>query len=174
MPYRDSSSAHVSRAGWGHRGYCALCNFKDELALNQRIKEGWTAPAINTWLKTHYDGLTFDRQTIYRHKKEHLGRPEDRLVTAVEATKAREAKGPRTTTNEQFLEAIRDAGYQRALDHPDEVSIDHAIKATSVLVSQKQNSNNVTIILAKIMTGGSVPMDVIEGESRELLTEGAS
>lgn len=147
-----------------------MCSFADEGLLNARIKAGWNSRQVNDWLRTHYDGLAFDRKTIYTHKREHLGRPEDRLVTAVAKTQAREATLPRATTNEQFLEAIRDVGYQRAILHPDEVTIDHSLKATQILVGAKSQGGNTLIILAKIMTGAMSPelSPVVDGEFVEV------
>lgn len=74
---------------------------------------------------------------------------------------------PRVSTNEQYLEAIRDLGYKRAVENPEEVTIDHGLKAAQVLASQKRGGGDTIILLAKVFTGGGLP-DVIDGEYQEV------
>lgn len=156
----------ISRAGQGKQGYCKLCSFADEGALNDRIKFGWKSTQINNWLKTHY-GFSVNRQTIYSHVK-HVQDPADRVVTAVAKRQAQGNFLPRVASNEQYLEAIRDLGYQRAVASPEEVTIDHGLKAAQILASQKRSGGDIVILLAKIMSGGEQSFDIIEGQSVEV------
>lgn len=112
--------------------------------------------------------VTFSRQTFYTHKDEHMTRPEDRIVSAVEKAQRKELMLPRVSSNEQYLEAIRDIGYQRAVENPEEVTIDHGLKAAQILASQKRGGGDTMILLAKFFTGGDAPEVIIEGEAREL------
>lgn len=136
--------------------------------LNEKIKAGWNARQVKDWLAANY-GVTFSRQTFYTHKDEHMTRPEDRLVSAVEKQRATGVMLPRVSSNEQYLEAIRDIGYQRAVENPEEVTIDHGLKAAQILAGQKRGGGDITILLAKVFTGGDAPGVVIEGEAREVL-----
>lgn len=163
----DKPSKFVSRAGFGKQGYCRLCSFQDLKQLNDKIKAGWNARQVKDWLVANY-GVTFSRQTFYTHKDEHMTRPEDRIVSAVEKAQRKELMLPRVSSNEQYLEAIRDIGYQRAVENPEEVTIDHGLKAAQILASQKRGGGDITILLAKVFTGGESPEVIIEGEAREL------
>ena len=164
----DKVSPHISRAGFGKTGFCKLCNFVDARLLNDKIKAGWNSRQCQEWLRTQYN-VTVNLQTFYTHKNEHLTRPEDRLVTAVQKTRAGNQMLPRVSSNEQYLETIRDIGYKRAIDNPDEVTIDHGLKAASILASRPRGGGDVVILLAKIMTGGDRPYEVIEGTVTEVV-----
>lgn len=153
----------------GRQGYCKLCSLKDpqaQLDLDQRVRDEWNAGQIGKWLKSRYD-ISATRQTIYSHQ-DHVKHPRDRLVTAVQRTQTRALATRPVASNEQFLEAIRDIGYQRAMDNPDEVTIDQSIKAASVLAGSKRGNGEVTLILARFSVGAGTPVDVIEGEAVEV------
>ena len=168
----DKPSAAISRAGIGRQGYCKLCSLADSRAqtdLDERIRAGWKSTAIINLLRDRY-GVTVNRQTFYSHKP-HATHPRDRLVTAVQRSEQRALQTKPVASTEQFLEAIRDAGYQRAVNNPEEVTIDHALKAANILANQKQSGGDIHILLAKIVTGSEWRSDVvIEGESREVMT----
>lgn len=169
----DKRSAYISRAGFGKQGWCKLCAFADARLLNEKIKAGWNARQINDWLKSQYD-VSATRQTIYTHRDEHLTRPEDRVVTAVQKQRESGKMLPRVSTNEQYLEAIRDLGYQKAVENPDEVTIDHGLKAAQILASQKRGGGDTIILLAKVLTGGATPEVIIEGQARDITDQEVS
>jgi hypothetical protein len=77
--------------------------------------------------------------------------------------------GPRN--NRAILEAIRDIGMQRALENPEEVKIDHALRAAKILQDAEGKQETVLVLLAKAVQG-PVP-EIIEGEYRELTTGGS-
>lgn len=162
----DKPSALISRAGFGKQGYCKLCSFVDLKALNDKIIAKWNARQIIDWLSTNY-GETATRATIYNHRDNHMSRAEDRLVTAVQKQRASGHMMPRVSSNEQFLEAIRDIGYQRAIDNPEEVTIDHGLKAAATLANSKRSSGEITLILARVSVGADYS-NVIEGEAVEV------
>ena len=163
-------SKYISRAGFGKPGYCRLCSFADLKQLDEKLAAGWNARQITDWLQVNYK-VSVTRQTIYTHRDYHAKRPEDRVVSAVEKAQRKDVMLPRVSSNEQYLEAIRDIGYRRAVDNPDEVTIDHGLKAAQILASQKQGGGNTFILLAKVMTGGGLPEVIIEGESREIAVQ---
>lgn len=161
----------VSNAGQGRQGYCRLCSLKDpqaQLDLDQRLRDGWNATQVKNWLESRHE-ITATRQTIYSHR-DHVKHPKDRLVTAVQRTQARAVTTKPVATNEQFLEAIRDIGYQRAIDNPEEVTVDHSIKAASILANSKRSSAEITLVLARVSVGADYS-NVIEGEAVEVLTQ---
>lgn len=136
--------------------------------LNNKIKAEWNSTQIRNWLKANYD-ISVTRQTIYTHRDEHMTRPEDKIVSAVEKAQRKELMLPRVSSNEQYLEAIRDIGYQRAVENPEEVTIEHSLRAVQIMESSsKRGGGNITILLAKVFTGGESPEVIIEGEAREL------
>lgn len=164
----DKPSKFVSRAGFGRQGYCRLCSFQDLRQLNDKIKAGWNARQVKDWLVANY-GVTFSRQTFYTHKDEHMTRPEDKIVSAVEKAQRKDLMLPRVSSNEQYLEAIRDLGYARAVANPDEVTIQDGLKAAQILVSQKARGGDTFVLLAKVFTGGDfAPSEVIDGEAHEV------
>jgi hypothetical protein len=101
--------------------------------------------------------FTWTRQTFYAHK-EHITHP---LVTAQQESRNHPVIIPKTNTG--ALEAIRDIGLRRAISHPDEVTIDHALKSVSILEARREKRDSVFVILAKAMTG-QLPEIVIEGQ----------
>lgn len=161
-----SATAGVSRAGFGRPGYCKLCAWEHEPELNKLIKAGRNSTEIREWARDKF-GLTFNRQTLYSHK-DHLKAPEDKVVALVEQKKAQKPVLPRQVTNRQFLEAVRDLGMMRALEHPDEISVDHALKAAQIIESSKEKRADITLILAKVVTGNVAEVVEVEGEVREV------
>lgn len=159
-----TESALVSRAGYGKPGYCKLCAFAEAPALNERIQKGWTPRQINGWLQPF--GLQADRGTIYRHK-EHLKHPADKVVAHADKTRA---AAKQNATTDEFLRAVQDIGFTRAQEHPEEVTIDHALKAAGILASKKERGTNVFLLMAQVVTGNA-PTVLIEGEAEEIHPE---
>ena len=159
----------INRAGFGRPGWCKLCSLKDPQAqddLDARCRADWNARQLGDLLRDRYQ-ITVNRQTIYAHQK-HAMHPKDRIVTAVQKSEQRALQTKPVASNEQFLEAIREAGYQRAMTNPDEVTIDHGLKAAQILASQKQSGGNAIFVLVRAVTGGGLPPDdVVDGDFRE-------
>lgn len=159
--------AAVSRKGIGKLGYCSLCASEIEPELNKRLKADWKAPAIQEWMAkfTKPDGrpMYANRQTIYAHKK-HITSSQDRVVSY--AQRARENPVIKTASNRQFLEAVRDIGFQRAQDNPEEITISDALKAVQIMESTKEKTGDVYVILASVMARNE-PV-VIEGTGVEV------
>lgn len=161
------NEAAVSRRGYGHTGYCRICSWEKVTELNRRLRAGQNAPKIAAWAKTH--DFTFNRQTLYKHRNEHLASRSDRVVQASLAIP--DSEKIRNTTDEDVLRGIRDLGYASALANPESVTVNHALKAVAVLTAAKQQPTNVLIVLARALT---TPYAEIEGEYADipLLTEG--
>jgi hypothetical protein len=158
------SKAQLPGRGFGKPGYCKLCAWEEEPALNKLMKAGKNAAECARWAKDKF-GFEFNRQTFYNHKG-HITAPEDKVVAYAEQKKL-EKPVIRTATNRDFLQAVRDIGYTRALDNPDEISIDHALKAASILETSKQKQSDITLIFAQVVTGHA-PDIVVEGTAREV------
>lgn len=154
----------VSRKGWGRPGYCRLCAWEHEPELNRHLKNGKNAAECARWALDKY-GFTFNRQTLYSHRG-HITAPEDKVVAYAERKRA-EVPAIRNATNKQFLEAVRDIGYTQAVNDPESVSLEHALKAAALLEQSKVKTGDITLIFAQVVTGHS-PDVVVEGEAREI------
>lgn len=115
-------------------------------------------------------GFTFARQTWYAHVK-HAQSSDKRVIQAAELVRSGE-KGLTITkrSNTDVLEAIRDIGAQRALDNPDNVSLDHSLKAIQILEGRKDRGSDALNILVQF-TVGQPPAVIIEGTAREVQGE---
>jgi hypothetical protein len=60
---------------------------------------------------------------------------------------------------------------QRALENPEEVKIDHALRAAKILQDAEGKQETVLVLLAKAVQG-PVP-EIIEAEYKELTTGGS-
>lgn len=146
----------------GKPGYCKICDHAAAPFLNKKLADlgdkvfnAAKAQAFAAELD-----LTFNRQTWYGHVK-HVTHP---LVTLQKQALANPAVMPKTNTG--ALEAVRDIAIKRAIDNPEEVTIDHGLKALSILEGRKDKEQPWVVILAKAMTG-ELP-ETVPGEWREL------
>ena len=163
----------VISAGLGKPGYCTLCNFKDQRALDKKILDGWSARQVNDWLGANF-GLSVHRQTVYAHKR-HVMHPADRLVTAQRRREVEHGTLPQQVSTAEYLEAVKGAAMQRVIDDPGSVTVEHGLKAASILTQTREKTDNVVIVLAKLLTGhaalpalsgqAALPM-IVEGQSR--------
>lgn len=153
---------------FGKAGFCKLCRWDHEGELNAKIKAGQNAAECLRWAKDKYD-FTFTRQTLYTHK-EHLKAPEEKVIEAAGRVR-REKVIPKT--NREFLEAVRDLAISNALDDPDSVTLEHGLKAASILESSKQKQGDITLILAQVVTGHQ-PDVLVEATAAPVMIEGTA
>lgn len=155
--------------GEGHPGYCKLCAWDQAKAFNAAVNSGLNAAQALRWAEAR--GMTFTRQTFYKHKP-HALTPENAVVAVAE--QGRKALTIKKTSNVGFLEAIRDIGYSKAIEDPDKISIEHALKAAAILESRKEKAGDHLTILIGVMTGHRQPTIIdaesttIEGTAREI------
>lgn len=64
------------------------------------------------------------------------------------------------------MQAVQDLAYQKIVDDPDAVTVEHGLKAAQVQLQAKDKPQNVQILLAQVFTQ-SAP-ELIEGEWKEL------
>jgi len=149
----------------GSIGYCKICDFRFAEILNRKLadegEKKFTAAAAQRFAAELEPGYSFDRETWRKHKA-HITHP---LVTLQKQALANPVIVPKT--NQGKLEAIADIGIQRALENPETVSVDHALKALGILEQKKDRKENIWVILAKAITGQQAEVnDYIEGEFR--------
>jgi hypothetical protein len=145
-------------------GFCSLCKHPKVLALNNAINAGKGYTICLREMEEEF-GMTFAKRTFLKHK-EHITAP---LLTEAEKARKMSLVGPRN--NRAILEAIRDIGMQRALENPEEVKIDHALRAAKILQDAEGKQETVLVLLAKAVQG-PVP-EIIEAEYKELTTGGS-
>jgi hypothetical protein len=107
-------------------------------------------------------GLSFAKGTFLRHK----GHVTDPLITAAEAARKNPVIKP--TSNRAVLEMIRDLGMQKAMEDPDAINVNHALKAAKILQDAEGKQETVMVLLAKAVQG-PIP-ELIEGNFKELTT----
>lgn len=125
------------------------------------MKNGQNAGQITRYAEAK--GLRLHRETIYSHR-DHVTAGQDKLVNWRE----RAPVVIKQTTNQQFLEAVRDIGMSKAMADPDLVSVDHALKAVAQMENKRDRGDSITLILAQIITGHRPADLVIEGEAQEV------
>jgi hypothetical protein len=142
-------------------GYCSLCKNPKVMLLNNAIKAGKGYTVVMRELES--EGFSMSKVTFLKHKA-HLTSP---LITAAEA-----ARKANPVSNRAVLEAIRDLGMQKALDNPDDVKIDHALRAAKILQDAEGKQESVLVVLAKAVMGP--PPEMIEAEYKILETSEVS
>lgn len=171
----------VSTAGFGKVGYCVLCSFKDagtQRQFDQKTGSMWTPRQLNQWL-TEHDLPNYNRQTFYSHRQ-HVLHPKDRMVSAVVKHERTVGTQPQKATDEQFLDSIISAGAQKVIDNPDDVTIDHAIRAVQVKAQAKAGGKDALAVLVQFLTTitplqpSPMVLAVTEGEYIELPEEAQS
>lgn len=151
-------------------GWCSLCKSPFLPAINELVKQGKNAGEAARAMSV-FD-VSFDRHTYYKHKT-HIADGE-RMQTMVEKARENALTGGETPKSTRaVLERIRDMGMANALANPEEVTVDHALKAAAELNKQESKGEGVLVILAKAAMGVAHP-DVaayIEGEYTDVTPE---
>lgn len=110
------------------------------------------------------------RQKLADHKN-HITDPKETLVDHARRNPAIK----NNVSNDEFLQAIIDIGYQKAIEDPDNINVGHALKAAQVREARKQaNTTNVLMLFAAASMGLPTNQpEVIEGAAwKELPMEG--
>lgn len=154
-------------AGQGKPGFCSVCAHTEVAAINKKVREGLNAAQLNRWCKERF-GFEVHRTVWYAHKA-HAQSPEQRVVQAAE--QQRRALDIKRGSNTSFLEAVRDIGLAKAITDPEQVSIDHALKAVSILENRKDRAGDQINLLVAIVTGQNAPQTIVEAEYKEISTE---
>jgi len=143
-------------------GYCSLCKNPKVLLLNNAIAAGKGYTVVSREM-AEYD-WRFSKGTYLTHRT-HITSP---LLTAAEEARKNPVLTPKS--NRAVLEMIRDLGVQYAMDHPEEIGVNHALRAAKILQDAEGKQENVLIILAKSVMGNPPLPELIEGTYTEMLT----
>lgn len=152
--------------GKSKEGWCKLCKSPFAPALNKLIVDGKNAAEAGRLMEPF--GLSFNRATFYSHK-DHVTHP---LLTAVEKSQKNPVIVPKST--HAVLEAVRDIGMQRAIENPEEVTVDHALKAAGLLQQAEKKGESFMVVLAKAVQADPMEValignnDTYEGEYEEV------
>lgn len=164
----------VERAsGYGKMGFCKICAHPGAQFINSAIVRAAATKPLNAAEMLEYmqrldPEFKADRHTFYKHQKEHLTSP---LITAVQKTKqSGEAILPKS--NAEALEMVRDLGMKTAIENPETIGVDHALRAISEMEKKKGGVENLWVLLSRVQAGEN-PQVVIEGEYKELETQEA-
>lgn len=137
-------------------GYCSLCRHPKVKALNNAIIAGKGYTVASREMEQL--GMKFAKATFLTHKA-HLKSP---LMTDAEV-----AHKEVPVSNRAVLEAIRDIGMKKALDDPDAVNVNHALRAAKILQDAEGKQETILVLLAKAVQGP--PPEIIDGEYVEQL-----
>ncbi len=144
--------------GAGSRGSCKLCSSKYASAINSMIAAGKKHTEVLKTIKG-IDEKEYWTFPTFRAHVLHITHP---LVTAVEEAQKNPVVVPKTTHG--ALEAIRDIAMRNAAAHPEDITVDHGLKAMSILESSKRPAEHIFLILAKLMQAPvGDQTDTIEG-----------
>ena len=153
--------------GAGKAGYCTLCARPEAKVYIDGARAGWSHPKASE-MAAQFD-FVFSRQTWYRHKA-HAETDEQKVIQRAVAVR-KEGLLPakfQKSTNQGFLEAVRDIGMARAALDPDSISIDHALKAVSILEAKKEKKSDALNVFVNFMIGAPPAYTIIDGEAREV------
>lgn len=124
-----------------------------------------TAAQMLAYMRMLDPEFNYDRHGFYKHKSDHLTSP---LVTAVEKTR-RESPKILPKSNTEALEMVRDMGMQSALDNPESIGVDHALRAIDVMEKKTKGPEALWFMLSRVQNGERP--ELIVGEYKELTTE---
>ena len=172
MPAAKQPPGAVTTAGQGKPGYCVLCSIKDpriqdefdrRAALYTGTANTYSYKKLQEWLQER--GLKApSRNTIDKHRK-HVRNPQDRVVTAVAR---RQGRLPAQTSHEEFLNTLVAIGNERIANHPDDVTIDQALKAANIQAQREKKGETHNILVTLMTQGAPDGPTIIEGEGTEV------
>jgi hypothetical protein len=163
----------------GLKGYCKLCRSRWLPDINRMLTEGWKTPQIQAWLLEASKGaLTFNRQTLYAHRDNVGGHHKVSATESPESPSTPPSEGsPRSprgepapkSTNDEFLEFIRDHGMAELRENPHQITPRMAMEAVKILEARKGQQTNV-LVLARVLTNQIQPSnpEIVVGEYTEV------
>jgi hypothetical protein len=159
-------------AGAGHDGFCKICAHEQAPRMIKAARDG--ANAAQALEIASLFGLYFDRKTWYAHKQ-HAITGEGRILQAAEKVRREGALTVgdiKKSNNTELLSAIRDIGMAKALNNPDDITVDQALKAVQILEAREKKGGDQLNVLVQFVTG-NVPAVVVEGEYKEIAAHGS-
>lgn len=166
----NTAFAKLLKSGQGKSGYCKLCSFDDPQLqddLDDRVLT-YSPAKMNKWMATKIEDFQdINRQTYYKHR-EHVRAPADRMVTAIKKRELVHGSQPTQVSEQDFLDAIISMGAANAAAEPENVTIDHALKAAGMKLQQKNKGDAHQTLVQVFTTAPPTAPDIIEGESKEI------
>lgn len=166
----------------GLKGYCKLCSSKWLADINRQLDDGWNSREIISWVAEASKGaLTFNRQTLYAHR-DNVGGHHKRAAAAAPvspSTPQTPSSTPRDpgspapkSSNDEFLEFIRDHGMAELRENPEQITPKMAMEAVKILEARKATQVH-HLVLARVLTNqieapASPPAEIVVGEYREI------
>lgn len=160
-------------AGFGRTGFCKLCQHAGAPFLAAAIvraeAEGkpMSANDMLKYMRVLDPEFNADRHGFYKHKADHLTSP---LVTAVD--QIRQSNGVAKIMpkdNQSALTMIRDLGMHTAIEHPESIGVDHALKAITEMEKKSRGPENLWVMISRMQSGESP--ELIMGEFKELSSD---
>lgn len=128
-------------------GWCKVCAVEDMMVkVNRRMKRGQTNTEIAGWSKSQ--PVSYTRNTLAKHRK-HITDPHYTLVQ-----RAQQRPVLNRVSSTEFLRTVVDIGAQRAMDNPEEVTIEHSLAAARILETKQADDQRGLQILVVALTGG--------------------
>lgn len=156
MPYKAdvNRNDNLTGKGFGKPGYCIFCdalNTRPELRkpFSALVAAGRYSKSTREWISQRME-MVPDRKTFYAHK-DHSANGKDRLVSQVAAQRAKGVM-PAKASAEDFLDAVVALGLQRAIDDPESITIDQALKAATAQMSAKAARGGAQVTLNIALT----------------------
>jgi hypothetical protein len=166
----------------GLKGYCKVCQSRWLPDVNRMLDEGLSAAKINDWLAVaSKNTFSMNRQTLYAHRDNRGGthhrdsaptpKPPSEQATGA-APREPGAPAPKSS-NDEFLEFIRDHGMDELRQNPDQITPRMAMEAVKILEARRAPTVH-HLVLARVLTNqiaapaASAP-EIVEGEYRELI-----
>ena len=156
----------VEQGGRNKPGYCKVCALSIVDEVDRRLRASWTVPQVMGWIAKYPDDMgnpvTVDRRVLYRHRKEHIGHPKDRLVSLVQRSKQQGLMQRPKVSAEEYTQAITELAMKRAIDNPDEVTIRDGLAAAKMQMARPEKVTNLALVFANVVLGGSTPLSLPE------------
>ena len=143
----------------GKTGFCSICRHPKVKVINEVIAGGGSYSAALD--RGEEFGIKFAKATFYNHKSHATST----LITDAEKARKNPIMPTGPGSNRGFLEAIRDLGMKKALENPETVTVNQALRAASILSDKEGKHVAIEIVLAKALQG--TPPELIEGSWSE-------
>lgn len=149
-----------SRAGYGQKGYCKVCDSDLSREINKRMKRGDTIASIRAYTIEKEQPIS---EPTLRSHREHITDPKTTFVES-----ARKNPVIKKASTRDFLQSLVDVGAAKIEADPDSVSIDQSIRAAQIIENTKEKQVDALLQLARMLMGRPPQPEYIEGEYVEV------
>ena len=144
---------------------CHVCRHPQVDLINRRMKEGVPVLAIVRWMNDEKITPAFHRNTLMRHRRDHLTDDYERQRGHAVAVLKQQAATIQPTATTDIARLIRDVAAQRVMAGEVKPTISEGLRAQDLLDKRagKMLDVQVALTIAQAMFGG-----VVEGEYQEI------